>query len=418
MKVEVVGLGYVGLPIALLIADAGHDVIGVDINQKHISNLNNCKLSFQEPGLFSLLKNAVNSKRFVACSSPKQADIFIICVPTPLNEFNQPDLSFLQIAVDSLISVIDKNNLIIIESTIPVGTTNDVKNYILAKQRSLIENEIHVAHCPERVLPGDALKEIINNDRIVGGTSELSTSLAIDLYSGFTSGNIIPTDSKTAELVKLSENTFRDINIAYANELSIICDKYSIDINDVISLSNMHPRVNIHSPGVGVGGHCLPIDPWFIINKNPNDSKLIHTARDINKKKEKWVKDKIINIFLNQSIYRNLFICGLTYKANVDDFRESPSVNISLEITKRINSNIHIIDPNIDNISNLFSEDIPLHSELNILEDSLIIILIKHNEFKYLLDEQYLTKFRSSLIDFSTGFKTYNYLKMASPNLS
>ncbi len=383
-RVCVIGLGYIGLPTAVILAKAGHKILGIDINEKVVSNVNNGVSHFSEPNLDRALLSVVSDGILRASKNIETADVFIIAVPTPLKKSNTkipiPNIDYVLSAVKSILPVLMKGNSIIIESTCPIGTTNKVKNIIL-KHTKLNENDFNLAYCPERVLPGNIMKELIKNDRVVGGHNDKSKEEVIKFYKTFCEGNISSTTSETAEMVKLTENSFRDINIAFANELSILSDHINIDVNELIDLANFHPRVNILKPGCGVGGHCIAVDPWFIAAEIPSKSPLIQTARQVNDYKSQWVVEKIAAKALQlKSILKKdpvIGCLGISFKPNVDDLRESPALNIVLDLYKN-NLNLLIADPNIKN-----------HSELNIspLNDlidrcDLYVFLVAHNEFR------------------------------------
>ena len=387
LKICVVGLGYIGLPTAAILTNAGFKVLGVDINDSVIDVIKKGKIHIKENGLEDLISKAIKKKLLEVSNKPKESDIFIISVPTPLkknnNKIPKPDISHVLKALDSISSVIKKGDLLILESTCPVGTSK-----ILLKR--LYENtnidlkDINVAYCPERVLPGNILFELINNDRVIGGVNQRSADLAKSFYQSFCEGELLITSSETAEMVKLTENSYRDLNIAFANQLSVICDEIGIDIKELISLSNHHPRVNILNPGCGVGGHCIAVDPWFITSSFPENSSLIKTAREVNLQKETWVFNKIMDYArkLKEKLKREVKIgCyGISFKPDVDDTRESPAMNIVLEMLSN-NCNLLICDPNIKN-----NDKFELVT-LDEIYDSVDIhvLLVSHSEF-YKLD--------------------------------
>lgn len=384
IDVSVLGLGYVGLPTAALIAKSGLKVNGVDINQRLISTLKNTTFDFEEPGLNTLVQEVLSSEMLIVSDTPVPSKFYIICVPTPVDIKNQPDCSYLFSAVDSIIDLLQAESIIILESTIPVGTTTKVSQYILSK-RPDIDWSIELAHCPERVLPGNALNEIIYNNRIIGGTTPNSTKIVSKLYKQFTKGSITETTSSIAEFTKLAENTYRDINIAYANELSMIASSVNVDANEVIKLANMHPRVNIHKPGIGVGGHCIPVDPWFLVSDFPNTSKIIRTARDVNISKESWVVDRILDSV--HSDINNIVLLGLSYKENVGDFRESPSIRIAQNLSQLSNVDIICVDPYFVEAQHNSLGNINIGSYKDITHESLVVLLVKHDSFQSKLDE-------------------------------
>ena len=290
-KVCVIGLGYIGLPTAALLANQGFKVQGVDINREVVDTINNGNIHIIEPDLYEYVNKAVRKGNLYADLEPTEADIFIIAVPTPFHEGYVPNIDYIVDATKKIAPFVRKNNIIILESTSPVGTTEKVQAVLMDEGVNILE--IFIAHCPERVLPGNIMKELVDNDRIVGGINSKSTYETVNFYSQFVKGEILATDAKTAEMAKLTENSFRDVNIAFANELSILCDNLDINVSNLIELANKHPRVNILNPGPGVGGHCIAVDPWFIIHKDPDNAKLIHTARVLNNYKTDWVIQKI-----------------------------------------------------------------------------------------------------------------------------
>lgn len=377
-KVNVIGLGYIGLPTATTLSDHGFDVHGVDTNEKVVSKLSSGKVHIIEKNLDELFIKVTESKSLTFSSTPSESDVFIITVPTPLHSDNSPNTDYIFEAAKSIAPFVKNNNLIILESTSPVGTTEKLKNFILKYNDDL--KEIYVAHCPERVLPGNILNELIQNNRVVGGVDEVSTQKAVVFYKNFVKGEVIPTTSQTAEMVKLTENSYRDINIAFANELSIICDKLDIDVNNLIEFSNKHPRVNILHPGPGVGGHCIAVDPWFIINQDKKNSKLIRIAREVNSDKENWVVNKIndeINLFYKKNNTKPIVACfGLAYKPNIDDMRESPAEKIALNLLN-LGHNIIAVDPNISNHSQLKLSSVDEAIKIADIK----VFLVAHNEF-------------------------------------
>jgi len=384
-KCCVIGLGYIGIPTSIIAANAGFNVTGVDINSETVRSLNKGVIPIIEPHLDKAFKKVIN-KNFKVQIKPCKADIFIISVPTPFKKefknFPTPDISYILSAVESIIPFINENNLIILESTSPVGTTNNIAE-IIFKGTGLSEDKLKIAYCPERVLPGNIIKEIKENDRVIGGINNESALEAQSFYSEFCRGEFKLTDTKTAELVKLAENSFRDVNIAFANELSMICSDLEIDTSELIRISNCHPRVNILNPGPGVGGHCIAVDPWFIVSSVPDKSTLIRTARDVNNQKTEWVIERIKE-FAQKFFYQNkrkpLIGCfGLTFKPNIDDMRESPALRV---IKKLIldDYNITCCDPNIS-----FAKNINFNSSKYLVENcDIFVLLVAHKEFKSL----------------------------------
>jgi UDP-N-acetyl-D-mannosaminuronic acid dehydrogenase len=380
-RVVVMGLGYIGLPTASMLATKGHQVLGVDVNEHAVNTINSGRIHIIEPDLDILVKSAVHSGNLKASLKPEEGDTFIIAVPTPFKEENgnpkAPDLSYVESATRAIVPVLREGNLVILESTSPVGTTELIER-IIAETRPELKGKVHCAHCPERVLPGHILRELVDNDRIIGGTTPAAVEKAKELYKSFCNGAILETDSRTAELSKLVENSFRDVNIAFANELSVICDHLGVNVWETISLANRHPRVNILQPGPGVGGHCIAVDPWFIVAAAPEQSRLIRTARNVNDDKPHWVIDKIR---AKADRYKAPVIgcLGLTFKANIDDLRESPSLDIVQDLVKLNIGKILACDPNVEQSKT----KIPLVDLKTVIKDAdIIVLLVDHKEFK------------------------------------
>ena len=496
-KVCIIGLGYIGLPTAALLANKGYEVHGVDIVQETVDTINRGEIHIVEPELDTFVKSAVNSGNLKADTKPTKADIFIIAVPTPFRKGHVPNIDYVISATKSIVPFVEKGNIVILESTSPVGTTDKVEeilkqerpelfgidneklnlidngklkienekgnsqfstiNYQLNNhsQFSILNSQLYIAHCPERVLPGKIMRELVENDRIVGGINEEATKQTAKFYRSFVQGEVLETDAKTAEMAKLTENSFRDVNIAFANELSILCDKFGIDVWELISLTNRHPRVNVLQPGAGVGGHCIAVDPWFIVHAGGDDAKIIRTAREVNTYKTEWVIEKIKNA-VNQWIIENgklkmenekdnsqfstlnsqlsilnsqlkkdsqlkqpkVAIMGLAFKPNIDDLRESPALYIAKRLTNELAENVICVEPNISS-GKLKIDDVELeivgkeafennsqfstiNSQLNnnspfsILHSPLekvdiVVFLVAHKEFS-ILNSQFLTK--------------------------
>ncbi len=379
-KICVIGLGYIGLPTAALISNLGYEVVGVDINQSTVDTVNSGNVHIVEPDLDKYVQNSVLSNNLKAYTSPKESDVYIICVPTPFKYeegIPSPNIDYVMSAAESIKELIKEGDLIILESTSPVGTTGKI--YDLINSTDVDIEKVSIAYCPERVLPGKIIHELVNNDRIVGGVNKKSTDNVSSFYETFVNGNVLKTSDKTAEMCKLAENSFRDINIAYANELSMICDKNNINVWELIELANRHPRVDILDPGTGVGGHCIAVDPWFIVSSNPDESKLIKTARVINDYKPEWVVSKIcmevhnIKSLINRK--PKVACLGLSFKPNIDDLRESPAVEVVTHLLEK-NINVVAVEPNIKS-HNKFS----LSSFDDALDSDLIVVLVKHKEF-------------------------------------
>lgn len=386
-KIVVVGLGYIGLPTASMLATKGHQVLGVDVNSKAVETINQGKIHIVEPDLDILVKSAVNSGNLKASLVPEPADVFILAVPTPFkksgDEFKTPDISYIEAATRSIAPFIQLGNLVILESTSPVGTTERIRDILADERPDLLGSTPHtpsifVAHCPERVLPGHILHELVVNDRIVGGVDRVSAEMARDLYKSFCTGEIFLTDSRTAELAKLSENSYRDVNIAFANELSLVCDKLAINIWDLIELTNRHPRVNILNPGPGVGGHCIAVDPWFVIASAPELTPLIRTAREVNDGKPEWVVRKVMA--KAERFKEPVIGClGLAFKANIDDLRESPALEITRELIDRNIGRVMACEPNAHDGYN----ELPLYDLSEVLmEADILVVLVDHDEFR------------------------------------
>lgn len=378
-KVCVIGMGYIGLPTSVMLSMNGYNVNGVDVNNDVISSVNKGESHIVEPGLEDQLTKVVKNGLLSASSSPEISDVYIICVPTPigfdLNNKPSPDINYVINALHSIKSLLKDGDLLILESTSPVGTTELIAS-TLEKEAIDISN-IAIAYCPERVLPGNIMHELIHNDRTVGGVNNFSTKRVSKFYKEFIKGEVVETKSKIAELCKLSENSFRDVNIAFANELSMFCDSKDIDVYELIELANRHPRVNILQPGIGVGGHCIAVDPWFIVASDAKNSRIIKTAREINLYKTDFIINKIreaINDPLNSK--KTISIFGLAYKPDIDDLRESPAIKIVNELYQEYD-NLNVVEPNIDNhpVFKLIS------AEKAIEDSELLIFLVKHKEF-------------------------------------
>jgi len=393
-KICCLGLGYIGLPTATMFAVNGYQVVGVDVQDHVIDTINNGNIHIEEPGLKEMVKGAVMEGQLSASSEPVEADVFIIAVPTPLTDIKTANLEYVKDSVESILPYLKKNDLLIIESTIAPRTTEDVVLPILEKSNLKLGEELFVAHCPERVLPGQIIQELVNNNRIIGGINERSALEARKIYKSFVQANMYITDATTAEMVKLMENTYRDVNIALANELAKISEENKIDIWEAIALANKHPRVNIHLPGPGVGGHCLAVDPWFIVESAPEKAKLIELSRNINDSMPKFVVRNVKEILFGIGDPK-ISIFGITYKGNVDDLRESPVLEI-IEILESKNIDLGIYDPHISE---------PQKSEygLSDLEESvsgsdIIIIGADHNEFEDIDPAKLAPKMRNAKV--------------------
>lgn len=375
----ILGLGYIGLPTAAILCDKGYNVHGVDVEDSKVEAINNGSTYINEPGLANLISSSVKNKKLKASKLPQESDIFIIAVPTPFGQNYIPNIDYVMKSIEAIIPYLKDGNMVIIESTIPVGTTKKIEEFIQKHKVGI--SDVHIAHCPERVLPGNIVEELKSNDRIIGGTNENATKNVAAFYETFVTGDILTTSDKTAEMAKLTENSFRDVNIAFANELSIICDKEGINIWELISLTNRHPRVEILNPGTGVGGHCIAVDPWFIVNSHPKDANLIKQARHVNLQKTKWVFEKIKNVakeFEEKYSKKPKIACmGLTYKANVDDCRESPSIKI-VDYLMEHNFDVVAVEPNLKkhNYIKLVNLDFAIQTA------DIVVWLVDHKEFK------------------------------------
>lgn len=392
-KVSVIGLGYIGLPTAAILASQGIEVVGVDVIQKVVDIINQGRIHIIEADLEQLVQKVVQSGHLRATTKPERADAFIIAVPTPFKDGHKPDVSYIKAAANSIAPVLEKGNLVILESTSPVGTTEELSVWLAEMRPDLKfphqegdDADIQIAYCPERVLPGKILKELVANDRVIGGLSAHSTEKAIALYKTFVKGKCIPTNARTAEMSKLTENAFRDVNIAFANELSLICDQLDIDVWELIALANRHPRVNILQPGPGVGGHCIAVDPWFIVDKTPEQAKLIKTAREINDYKPKYVVERVLEAI--KEIENPVIAClGLAYKANIDDLRESPALKIVEELANAKVGNLLVSEPHIKILPPSLQKMPHVHlvsRDDAIQRADVILLLVDHSSFKTL----------------------------------
>lgn len=378
-KICVLGLGYIGLPTAALLSNRGYDVHGVDVVQSTVDIINKGEIHIVEPELDIFVKSAVNSGKLKASLTPDVADIFIIAVPTPFHEGYIPNTDYIVSATKAIAPYVKEEDIVILESTSPVGTTDLVEETL--QKENVDTSKLYIAHCPERVLPGHIMRELVENDRIVGGTTPEATQKTVEFYNTFVSGEVLSTDARTAEMAKLTENSFRDTNIAFANELSILCDKFDINVWELIKLTNRHPRVNVLQPGAGVGGHCIAVDPWFIVHAGGDDAKIIRTAREVNTYKTQWVIEKIKNVslkFENENGRKVKVACmGLAFKPDIDDLRESPAVYIVKSLIAQ-GLDVLAVEPNIET-----------HDEFKIMdykkaleEADIITFLVAHKEFK------------------------------------
>lgn len=381
----ILGLGYIGLPTASLLATKGYRVFGCDVNPKVVETINRGDIHIVEPDLDIMVRSAVGSGQLSASIEPCVADIYIIAVPTPFKENHKPDISYVESATRAMAKHIKAGALIILESTSPVGTTEKIEQWLQELRPDLNgANRIYIAHCPERVLPGHILQELVDNDRIIGGIDAPSAEKARDFYQTFAQGTLLITDAKTSEMSKLAENAFRDVNIAYANELSLICETLDINVRELIKLANHHPRVNILQPGPGVGGHCIGVDPWFIVDADPKNSHLIRTAREVNNSKPQFIIDKVIQHA--QTFTNPVIAClGIAFKANIDDLRESPALQITLELVRKQLGTILVVEPHIDALPHSIQSLDPkvqlseFTTALN--QADILVLLVDHKQF-------------------------------------
>ncbi|MDN3614811.1 UDP-N-acetyl-D-mannosamine dehydrogenase [Vibrio gallaecicus] len=400
--ISVVGLGYIGLPTAAMFASRKKKVIGVDVNQYAVDTINRGEIHIVEPDLDMLVRAAVTEGYLKAVTEPEPADAFLIAVPTPFKEcaegeIPEPDLKYIEAASKAIAPVLKKGDLIILESTSPVGATEKMSKWLAEARNDLSfpqdageEADVNVAHCPERVLPGYVVRELVENDRVIGGLTIKCSERSVELYKTFVQGDCVITNARTAEMAKLTENSCRDVQIAFANELSIICDRLDINVWELISLANRHPRINILQPGPGVGGHCIAVDPWFIVSKTPDEAKIIHTARKVNDSKPGWVvgKTKIaIADFLQENTNtaaKDITIAcyGLAFKPDIDDLRESPAMLIVKEIASFHTGKVIAVEPNIHQLPS-FLKQVELQSfDVAQSEADIHVMLVDHKEFK------------------------------------
>jgi UDP-N-acetyl-D-mannosaminuronic acid dehydrogenase len=401
--ISVIGLGYIGLPTAAMFASRKIKVIGVDVNQHAVDTINKGQIHIVEPDLDMLVSAAVSQGYLKATTTPEPADAFLIAVPTPFlptkneGDIPQPDLKYIESASKAIAPVLKKGDLVILESTSPVGATEQMAKWLAEARSDLTfpqndgeESDIHIAHCPERVLPGHVVRELVENDRVIGGLTTKCSEQATKLYKTFVQGDCVVTNARTAEMAKLTENSCRDVQIAFANELSIICDKLDIDVWELISLANRHPRINILQPGPGVGGHCIAVDPWFIVSKTPEQAQLIHTARKVNDQKPQWVIDKVkiaIADFLQANPGKTakdvtIACYGLAFKPDIDDLRESPALQIAQNIAK-LHSGLTLgVEPNIRVLPKYIEKIELLDFVVAIKEADIHLMLVDHKEFK------------------------------------
>ncbi|MCG7465734.1 UDP-N-acetyl-D-mannosamine dehydrogenase [Corynebacterium tuberculostearicum] len=394
LNVAFVGLGYIGLPTAVVMANSGVNVVGVDVNTVNVEKINRGEVTIVEPGLQEELTAALESGRFRATTEQVHSDAYIIAVPTPFTENYDVDMKYIYSAAEAIAPQLVGDELIVLESTSPPQTTAKMAQRILECRPDLVadgvENPdnkpvIYFAHCPERILPGYAMEELRTNDRIIGGQTAEATRRAIEIYATFCKGELLATNDVTAEMAKLTENSFRDVNIAFANELSLICDKLGIDVWELINLANHHPRVDILQPGPGVGGHCIAVDPWFIVAADPENSELIHTARKVNDGKPGWVINKVKDA-VSKTDAKKVAVLGLAFKADIDDLRESPALNIAVDLAEELeNKTIFAVEPNVSELPKRLKgfDNVELKEYKEAIATSeVVVLLVDHKEFR------------------------------------
>lgn len=408
--ISMIGLGYIGLPTATLFASRQKKVIGVDVSQHAVDTINQGKIHIVEPELEDLVKAAVSEGWLRATTQPEAADAFLIAVPTPFKNGHQPDLGYIEAATKAIAPVLQKGNLVVLESTSPVGATEQMAAWLAQARPDLTfpqqageDADVQVAHCPERVLPGQVVRELVTNDRVIGGMTRKASDMAVALYKTFVEGECIVTNARTAEMCKLTENSFRDVNIAFANELSMICDKLSINVWELIALANRHPRVNILQPGAGVGGHCIAVDPWFIVDTTPDEARIIRTAREVNDYKPHWVLEKVKTAILDAMAQKpgstmadiKVACMGLAFKPDIDDLRESPS----LEIVKKLEGlecEVLCVEPHIESLPQGFKKAKLFSLEQALRSADIVCVLVKHTNF---IENLELIRGKNSIID-------------------
>lgn len=387
-EVVMIGLGYIGLPTAALIAEGGTYVHGVDINQNVVDTINKGEIHIVEPSLDKSVANAVKNGFLKASTKPVKADNYLIVVPTPFKDKNEPDISFVQSATNAILPLLKEGDTYIIESTSPVGTTEKMMDFIYTNRPEL-KGRLNIAYCPERVLPGNVMYELVHNDRVIGGIDPKSTNKAVAFYSKYVKGELHKTNARTAEMCKLVENSSRDVQIAFANELSLICDKADINVWELINLANKHPRVNILQPGCGVGGHCIAVDPYFIVADYPMESKIIGTAREVNNYKSFWCAEKVQNTKLQFELDHGrkprIALMGLAFKPDIDDLRESPAKYIAQRVLQNANNEeYYIVEPNIEEHNVFKLTDYNTAYE----KADIVVFLVNHKEFQSLIHKE------------------------------
>lgn len=395
-RVSVIGLGYIGLPTAAMFASRKVNVIGIDINQHAVDTINRGAIHIVEPELDMIVHAAVTEGFLRASTKVEPAEAFLIAVPTPFKDDHVPDLSYVRAAAESIAPVLKKGDIVILESTSPVGTTEKMLQWLVAERPDLCfpvqgatanDIDVNIAYCPERVLPGHVIRELVENDRIIGGLTETCSKRAADIYRVFVEGELLFTNARTAEMAKLTENAFRDVNIAFANELSLISDKLDINVWELIKLANHHPRVNILQPGCGVGGHCIAVDPWFIVDKTPEEARIIKTARLVNDNKPEWVLEKLRRAVSDLVIQGktesdiSVAILGLAFKPNIDDLRESPALHIAKRAMHELKTQFLVVEPNIEKLPSSLVGALHVEVEAAVTKADIILLLVGHKEF-------------------------------------
>ncbi|XZG69456.1 UDP-N-acetyl-D-mannosamine dehydrogenase [Chitinibacteraceae bacterium HSL-7] len=405
--VSMIGLGYIGLPTATVIASRGVKVVGVDVNQHAVDTINQGKVHIVEPDLDGLVHHVVREGLLKAQTTPSEADAFLIAVPTPFKGNHEPDLSYIEAAAKAIAPLLKKGNLVVLESTSPVGATEQLAGWLADARPDLSFPQmageladVQLAYCPERVLPGHVLRELVENDRIVGGMTQRAAEMAADLYQIFVKGQCLLTDSRTAEMAKLTENSFRDVNIAFANELSLICDELQINVWELIKLANHHPRVNILQPGPGVGGHCIAVDPWFIVDSAPEQARIIRTAREVNDGKPHHVVDQVVKAA--DKFKAPVIAClGLAFKANIDDLRESPAVEIVSALAGKGVGRVLAVEPHVEKLPRQLEGKVEFSDMDSAIEQAdIVVLLVDHQQFRRIRGE----KLQRSVVIDTRGF--------------
>jgi UDP-N-acetyl-D-mannosaminuronic acid dehydrogenase len=395
--ISMIGLGYIGLPTAAMFAARRTRVVGVDINQHAVDTINQGRIHIVEPELDMIVHSAVTEGFLRATTQPEPADAFLIAVPTPFKGDHEPDVSYVKAAAESIAPVLRAGNLVVLESTSPVGTTERMVQWLAEARPDLrfpvpgaTDVNVNVAYCPERVLPGHVVRELVENDRIIGGLTAACSRRAVALYRTFVQGSLLVTNARTAEMCKLTENSFRDVNIAFANELSIICDKLDIDVWELIQLANRHPRVKILQPGTGVGGHCIAVDPWFIVDQSPDEARLIRTAREVNDGKPEWVLAKVTAALRQRSAAPGarkegeltVAVLGLAFKPNIDDLRESPALHVAELLLRSTRAQLCLVEPNVESLPRTLADGSLMGLDDALRRSDIVVVLVAHQQFE------------------------------------